>query len=80
VSADVTDDISGVSFIEVRYNSPTDSGFKNSYLSYNASSGKYEGSFEIGEYDDEGTWKLAYIYLLDQQKNHYSYSNTEGSL
>ena len=75
ISADVTDDLTGVQYVFVYYSNPNDTGSKSVILYYNSTTGKYEGTFNVGQYDAEGEWKIRQIYVSDKQDNHYNYFN-----
>jgi hypothetical protein len=75
ISADVTDDLSGVKSVRVFYRNPKDTGGKLVNLSYNSATGKYEGTFNVGQYDAEGKWKISSISVWDNQRNDYEYIN-----
>jgi hypothetical protein len=78
IVADVTDDLSGVQRVSVRYEAPEGTGYKYVPLELNPESGKYEGTFVIGQYDAAGHWSIAYIAMYDNQGNHYFYQNSNG--
>ncbi|REJ06520.1 S-layer homology domain-containing protein [Halobacillus trueperi] len=78
VSADVSDNLSGVERVSIRYEAPEGTAAKHITLNMNSATGKYEGSFEIGEYDVSGHWKIDFLYVLDEQDNHYYYNNSYG--
>ena len=73
ISADVTDDLSGVKPVSVFYSNPKDTGGKLVNLFYNSATGKYEGTFNVGQYDAEGKWKISTIFVWDNQNNYYEY-------
>ncbi len=76
LSAEVTDERSGVHQIVVSYHSPEGNDTKPISLLYDPSTGKYEGSF-IVEDDREGTWEVDYLYLQDYQQNYYFIYNAD---
>ncbi|MYL49335.1 hypothetical protein GLV98_07550 [Halobacillus litoralis] len=78
VSADVSDNLSGVKRVSIRYDAPEGTAEKYTTLKLNSATGKYEGSLEIGKYDAAGHWKIDYLYVLDEQDNHYYYNNSYG--
>ncbi|WHY91670.1 hypothetical protein QNK12_29420 [Neobacillus cucumis] len=75
ISADVTDDLTGVQYVYVYYKNPNETGGKSVSLYYNSTTGKYEGTFDVGQYDAEGEWKIGYITVRDNQGNYYDYYN-----
>lgn len=68
VTADVTDNESGVSSVTVYYKKPSGRQFSIS-LYKNASTGHYEGTKVINQYEELGEWKINYIYLIDNVSN-----------
>lgn len=77
LTADIVDDLSGISRAYAVYYSPN--GIKNNRveLYYNSTTSKYEGSFKFNEYSESGEWVLAYIYLEDNKDNYtYVYDST----
>ncbi|MGP4070356.1 S-layer homology domain-containing protein [Halobacillus sp. B29] len=78
VTADVSDNLSGVERVSVKYEAPAGTSNKYVYLSLNSDTGKYESSFNIGEYDAAGHWKIDYITVRDKQDNYYYYYNSNG--
>ncbi|MCQ6276755.1 Ig-like domain repeat protein [Bacillus sp. V3B] len=75
ISADVTDDLTGVQSVYVYYRNPNDTGSKYVPISYNSTTGKYEGIFNVGQYDAEGEWTISSISVYDKQDNYYRYYN-----
>ncbi|MEK4128740.1 Ig-like domain-containing protein [Solibacillus sp. FSL W8-0474] len=71
ITADVTDNESGVSSVIVYYKKPSGRQFSIS-LYKNASTGQYEGSKVINQYEELGEWKIDYIYLIDNVSNSVS--------
>jgi len=74
-SAEISDDLSGVDGAYIMYKSPDGERSKYFWLNYDTTSGIYEGQFEVGRYDPEGTWTIDYLYLIDNQDNSYRYFN-----
>ncbi|WP_373459901.1 OmpL47-type beta-barrel domain-containing protein [Neobacillus driksii] len=79
ISANITDNLSGVDYVAITYNAPTGNGSKYTRLYYNESTGLYEGSFTIGEYDAMGIWNIGYIYFYDKLQNSYAYYHNSNS-
>ena len=75
ISADVTDDLSGVKLVNVNYRFPNDRGTRSMGLYYNSKTGKYEGTFHVNKNDAEGEYKLEDIYVMDNQNNSNTYYN-----
>ncbi|MBH0230789.1 S-layer homology domain-containing protein [Halobacillus yeomjeoni] len=80
ITADISDDVSGVESVEVVYEPDFNDLVieKSTELNLNSDTGKYEGELEVGEYDLEGTWMVDSINVKDRQGNSYSYHNGEG--
>jgi hypothetical protein len=77
LSAEVTDELSGVDQVAVSYNSPEGDFSKWVSLFYDRSTGKYEGSFIVEDDNAQGTWKIDYLYLQDHQQNDYFIYNSD---
>ncbi|MEH7415022.1 hypothetical protein V7266_07010 [Neobacillus drentensis] len=76
ISATITDDQSGVGWVTVAIEPPSGRD-KHVTLTYNPGTGKYEGSYNIGQYGEAGTWKLANIDMGDNRQNEFTYYNTD---
>lgn len=74
VTANITDDLSGVNYVVVDITAGGRD--KDVTLSYNPGTGKYEGSFIVGQYDPPGTWVISYITIGDNQQNYFYYYNS----
>lgn len=68
VTADVTDNESGVRSVTVYYKKPSGRQFSIS-LTENATTGKFVGSKTINQYEELGEWKIDYVYLSDKVSN-----------
>ncbi|MCP3761227.1 Ig-like domain-containing protein, partial [Domibacillus sp. A3M-37] len=66
--ADASDDDTGVSGVNVQYLKPSGM-YEYAYLYFNSTSGKYEGSLNIDQYNESGDWKLNRVYVGDKAKN-----------
>ncbi|RFU68295.1 hypothetical protein D0469_12335, partial [Peribacillus saganii] len=76
VVADVTDNESGVSSISASFSKPSGRS-AYAYLYYNQTTGKYEGSITIDQYDELGEWQLYYVSMWDKAENHgYVYNSS----
>ena len=75
----MTDDLTGVQYVFVYYRFPNDTGTKSIILYYNSTTGKYEGTFNVDQYDAEGEYKIRQIYVSDKQDNHYNYFNEKST-
>jgi hypothetical protein len=83
LTAEVTDDLSGVRSVSVYYRSPNNSS-KHILFNLNQTTNKYETTIHFSQYDDPGEWKLNYLYLYDNKDNsayvydiNSSYSSTQ---
>jgi hypothetical protein len=80
VSADVSDNESGVSSVVVYYMKPSGRYF-SIQLFKNAATGKFEGSKEINQYEELGAWAVIHVNLRDNAQNSISltsYKNTNN--
>ncbi|OBW58795.1 hypothetical protein A9986_07570 [Solibacillus silvestris] len=68
VEADITDIGSGVETVNVSFLKPS-KATKSLSLYYNNTTGKYQGSFSIDQYDELGAWKLFSVSLRDNARN-----------
>ena len=69
ISLEVTDDISGVGYVGIRYRKPISKNIQSIDLKYNYSTGLYEGSMYVDESTEPGVWKIDYIYVSDNKDN-----------
>ncbi|MBH0161691.1 Ig-like domain-containing protein, partial [Fictibacillus sp. 26RED30] len=79
LSAEISDDLSGVDYVAAYYKSPSGLYSKNLSLSYNSTTKKYETTFTFTEYDESGEWILDQIYLRDIKNNAISLYNITSS-
>ncbi|WP_186759613.1 Ig-like domain-containing protein [Planococcus sp. CPCC 101016] len=77
VTAEVTDDISGVKNVAVYFKSPSKSSSSYSPLYYNETSGLYEGTLTVDKYAEEGKWTLYFIGVGDKAGNDKNYQPNE---
>ncbi len=71
VSADITDELSGVKSANIYYRKP--SGQTRSFsLVYNSVTNKYETNISVGLVDEPGEWKVSYVQLYDKKNNSVS--------
>jgi hypothetical protein len=78
ISAEVSDDLSGVDKVRVEYKKP--SGTTTSInLSFQQSSSKYVGLLPIDIYDEPGIWVLNSVYLEDVKDNFTYILNLNNS-
>jgi LPXTG-motif cell wall-anchored protein len=77
ISADVTNDVTGVKNVNVHYTHGSNSSGKEIPLNYNSTTRKYEGTFNVGQYDAEGRWRINSIRVNDNQGNNYNYKNAD---
>ena len=76
ITAEASDDISGIKSISISFKAPSGSASKYTYLNKD-SDGKYRGTLDIGDYYAEGIWKAEIIKLEDNAGNSYSLLNNE---
>ena len=68
VSLKVTDDLSGVRYVRVYYQSPITGKIESVTLS-NSQGDNYEGYFNVTDTTEDGEWQISYIYIDDAQNN-----------
>ncbi|MGM7719687.1 OmpL47-type beta-barrel domain-containing protein [Metabacillus sp. Hm71] len=74
ISADVTNDVTGVKNVRVHYSTLYEfSHGKSINLNYNSTTGKFEGIFNVEKDDIDNEWRLTSIYVYDNQGNEYSF-------
>ncbi|KKI91137.1 hypothetical protein WQ54_16470 [Bacillus sp. SA1-12] len=74
ISADVTNDVTGVKNVRVHYSTLYEFGQGKSIdLNYNSTTGKYEGTFNVEKDDHDVKWHLTSINVYDNQDNEYSF-------
>ncbi|OHE57346.1 MAG: hypothetical protein A2Z47_06155 [Thermodesulfovibrio sp. RBG_19FT_COMBO_42_12] len=83
IKVGLTESGSGVGYSYVSLYSPTKlSGGSGTELSesltYNSTSGLYEGTVNIQNYHESGVWKVGYLYLSDLAGNTENYSITSS--
>ncbi|WP_394186913.1 Ig-like domain-containing protein [Metabacillus halosaccharovorans] len=79
VTADVSDDISGVDSVQVTYLKPSGK-YRYVYLYLNQTTGKYEGDLKIDQYDELDEWKFYRISAWDNLDNYsYVYDNSASA-
>ncbi len=64
ISADVTDK-TGVEMVEVTFRGQNSDDYKYYYLQYNDTTGKWEYSYTVGEFDRQEEWILTDVWLAD---------------
>ena len=78
VSADITDDKSGVQFAEFNLQGPSnniDGGWAN--LQLNPDTGRWEGTATIPQYSGVGTWTPRDLFVEDNANNSTDYENAD---
>ncbi|WP_335495962.1 OmpL47-type beta-barrel domain-containing protein [Neobacillus drentensis] len=75
VTADVSDDVSGVKTVSIYFKPPAGNANKYISLKLNAATGKYEGVFQTGQNDAQGNWSISQIYLVDNVGNNITILN-----
>ncbi|MCM3791469.1 hypothetical protein M3221_24405, partial [Domibacillus indicus] len=76
ITAEVTDNESGVSFVTVYYRKP-DGTTQSAYL-YKNTTGQFIGSISIGQFEERGKWLLTSVYLRDVVGNSKTVTNYLG--
>ena len=72
ITAEASDDLSGVSNIYVSYKKPS-GNTEGLYLNYNQSTSKFVGTMGFYEYSESGVWTLNYISVEDKKRNAVTY-------
>jgi hypothetical protein len=72
VTADITDDCSGVNYIQICYSCPKTQKSIGFELQYNPASGKYTGTLSLDEFSEAGIYSLTVISLMDTSRNYVS--------
>ena len=76
ISVKASDDMSGIDYISVWYETPITNKSQYINMTYNSSSGLYQGEIEIDESKESGVWKIDFVYLKDNSKNEvYVYNS-----
>ncbi|MGM7721767.1 OmpL47-type beta-barrel domain-containing protein [Metabacillus sp. Hm71] len=75
ISADVTNDVTGVKNVSLWYHATESSGGKEIALNYNSTTRKYEGTFNVKKDDAEGKWRVTLINVNDNQNHNYRFYN-----
>ncbi|WP_207752984.1 Ig-like domain-containing protein [Clostridium yunnanense] len=76
ITADASDDISGIQSIELNYEAPKGNSIKHVELKRD-NDGKYRGQIPINSDDAEGIWKVNFISLVDNILNSIDLFNSE---
>uniref|UniRef100_UPI000A66C458 G5 domain-containing protein n=1 Tax=Bacillus sp. JCM 19034 TaxID=1481928 RepID=UPI000A66C458 len=77
ISANISDDLSGVRSALVAFKSPSEERTQSIHLRENEDTGYWEGSYVVQDYDESGEWKLWYIAVSDNAGNSKNYQPTE---
>ncbi len=72
VTADVTDDYSGVYYVQICYSCPITKKNIGIELNYDPTSGKFVGTLLLNEFSEAGIYSLVLIVLLDTSRNYVS--------
>ena len=86
VTVDAQDDISGIKYINIQYDTPAGNPSSKGTALYKNSNGTYSGDIPIGAYDALGLWKVRDIGLTDNADNttyiynKESYSNQPNNM
>ena len=79
-SAQVTDDLSGVSQVYAVFGSPSGAHSTEGYLglqSGNTLNGTYQGGASFPAFGEPGTWTVEFVYVVDTVGNSHSYETSE---
>ncbi|QGU95070.1 hypothetical protein GOM49_08175 [Clostridium bovifaecis] len=68
VTVEVSDELSGVNSVYICYRKPSGNS-TGTFLYLNQTTQKYEGTINIGNYDEAGEWVLSYLTLTDKKDN-----------
>ena len=68
VTAEITDDKSGVNYVCANFTAPSGNKSENVIL-HRTSGNTYTGEFSVSEYKESGTWDLYSIYTFDNENN-----------
>ncbi|MFE7060630.1 hypothetical protein ACFVAD_00595 [Sutcliffiella sp. NPDC057660] len=72
ITADITDDLSGVSYAVIYYIKPSGK-LSSYYFTYNSQNQLFETTVTINEVDEPGVWQVNAVYLYDKKENSRSY-------
>ena len=75
VSVDATDQGSGIGTVIANFVKPSGRSI-SIYLSYKQTTGLYEGTYTIDQFDEIGEWRLNYIYIRDKVGNTTTISHS----
>ncbi|WP_175990241.1 Ig-like domain-containing protein [Bacillus sp. Marseille-Q1617] len=73
ITADISDNESGVSMVKAYYKKP--SGLSQTIYLYKDAVGTFTGTHSIGKYEESGEWILTSIYISDKEGNSKTYSD-----
>ncbi|MCE7735458.1 MAG: hypothetical protein GPJ54_11310 [Candidatus Heimdallarchaeota archaeon] len=78
VSLNITDDISGISHVEVGIADPTGTWKAQPFPTYNSTNGLWEATVDIDPFWLLGTYYVAFVYTVDNAGNYiYRYNSTD---
>src|SRR5258706_183860 len=80
VTAQVTDNLSGVAAVDVDFVSPSGTqagGCGMSLISGTNLNGTYQGTVGIPIYSEAGTWTVFYVYVADNINNNRTYHSSD---
>jgi hypothetical protein len=80
VQVDATDTGSGVLSVEVAMSSPTGRARRSQLLQWNPATSRWEGTFRIPLYAEDGLWFIDQVQLNDASGNVQTYSKTHALL
>ncbi len=73
VTAEITDDLSGISYAVIYYIKPSGK-LSSYYFSYNSQTRLFETTVSVNELNEPGVWEVNAIYLYDKKDNSRSYN------
>jgi hypothetical protein len=79
INATIRDDSSGVKSAFIGYNSPSGSRTQGIRLNYNSGTGLWEGKYTIQSTDEQGTWSIYWIELVDHAGNSVLINGYNGT-
>ena len=77
VSADITDDLSGVQFASFSLFGPQNSSGGFAELQYNNLTNRWEGTATIPQYSGVGTWTPGDLFVQDNANNFHDYNSND---
>ncbi|MEZ0482081.1 Ig-like domain-containing protein [Planococcus sp. SSTMD024] len=79
ISGKIEDELTGVKYARVIFDSPSGERSLTVNLAFNDSTGLYEGDYLIVPEDEGGTWRFDYVYVIDNASNSKIYYQVNSS-